>query len=89
MTAFFPFLILIAVFYFLLIRPQQKKMKTHKDMLSKVDKGDTILTTGGMFGRVTNVRDDAFILEIADNVRVKISKSAIHSRQPDGAEQDK
>ncbi len=83
-AAFLPFVILIAVFYFLLIRPQQKKSKEHKEMLGKIEKGDNILTTGGIFGRVTNVREDSLTVEIADNVRVKLTKSAVHSRQPEG-----
>jgi preprotein translocase subunit YajC len=75
-----PLVLLFVVFYFLLIRPQQKKAKDHKQMLSKVEKGDTAITNGGLYGRVTAVSDDTLTLEIADNVRVKIARNAIASR---------
>lgn len=72
-----PLIVLVVIFYFLLIRPQQKKAKEHKQMISTIQKGDNIITTGGIYGRVTAVSDDAFTVEIADNVRVKIAKDAV------------
>ena len=75
-----PLVLLFVVFYFLLIRPQQKKSKDHKEMLSKVEKGDNAVTNGGLYGRVTAVSDDTLTLEIADNVRVKVARQAIASR---------
>lgn len=79
-----PLVILFVIFYFLLIRPQQKKAKEHKQMLSEVKKGDNIVTTGGIYGRVTTVSDDTLMVEIADNVRVKIARDAIAMRKPQG-----
>jgi preprotein translocase subunit YajC len=75
-----PLVLLFVVFYFLLIRPQQKKAKMHKEMLSKVEKGDTAITNGGLYGRVTSVAEDTITLEVADNVRVKVARNAIASR---------
>lgn len=77
-----PLVLLFVVFYFLLIRPQQKKAKMHKEMLSKIEKGDNAITNGGLYGRVTAVAEDTVTLEITDNVRVKIARSAIASRTP-------
>lgn len=79
-----PLIILFVIFYFLLIRPQQKRAKEHKEMLSKVAKGDNIITTGGIHGRVTAVNEDTITVEIADNVRIKVSKEAITVRKPQG-----
>ena len=77
-----PIVIIFLVFYFLLIRPQQKRGKEHKEMLSKVEKGDNIVSTGGLYGRVTSVGEDTVMVEIAENVRVKIAKDAIAVRKP-------
>jgi preprotein translocase subunit YajC len=77
-----PLLLLVVVFYFLMIRPQQKKAKDFKEMLSKIEKGDNIVTTGGIYGRVMAVNDDTLSVEIADNVRVKITKSSVAVRKP-------
>ena len=80
-ASFMPFIILIFVFYFLLIRPQQKKAKDHTGMLEKLQKGDTVVTTGGIYGKVTSIKDDTVGIEIADNVRIKIQKKAVQSRK--------
>jgi len=73
-----PMLILMfAIFYFLLIRPQQKKAKTHREMLNNLRKGDNVLTAGGMFGRVTGLDEQVVILEIAPQVRVKVNRGSI------------
>jgi preprotein translocase subunit YajC len=68
--------------YALLIRPQQRRDKEQRDMLAKIEKGDQIVTTGGIHGKVTGVADDVLTVEIAANVRIKLSKSAVHSRKP-------
>jgi preprotein translocase subunit YajC len=83
-ASFFPFIVLIAVFYFLLIRPQQKKSKDHASMLSKIEQGDNVVTIGGLHGKVMNVRDDNVTLEIAEKVRVKVQKTAIQARKIKG-----
>jgi preprotein translocase subunit YajC len=80
-----PLVLLFVVFYFLLIRPQQKKAKVHKEMLSKVEKGDNAITNGGLYGRVTAVAEDTITLEVADNVRVKVARGAIATRTPKGS----
>jgi preprotein translocase subunit YajC len=75
--AFIPLILMFAIFYFLLIRPQQKKAKAHKQMLSSVRKGDKIVSSGGLHGLVTGVTDDVITMEIAPKVRVKISRGSI------------
>lgn len=73
-----PLLLIFVVFYFLLIRPQQQKAKTHRQMIEGVKKGDQILTGGGIIGRVTRVEADTTILvEIAPNVVVKVERGTI------------
>jgi preprotein translocase subunit YajC len=68
---------MFAIFYFLLIRPQQKKSKQHKAMLGAVRKGDKVITSGGLHGEITGMTDDAVTMEIAPKVRVKVSRGAI------------
>ena len=73
-----PLVLIMGVFYFLLIRPQQKKMKEHQELLKKVTKGDTIITTGGLIGKVIKVIDDNELqVEIGENVKVRILRSGI------------
>ena len=73
----FPLLLIFAIFYFLMIRPQSKKMKEHQAELMAIKKGDDIVTGGGIRGRVTKVSDDEVEVEIASNVRVRVIKSTI------------
>jgi preprotein translocase subunit YajC len=68
---------MFAVMYFLLIRPQQKKQKEHREMLSNLKKGDRIITSGGLYGRITGITDATLTLEIADKVRVKVSRGHV------------
>ena len=68
---------IFAVMYFLMIRPQQRQKKQHQDMLSKISKGDKIVTIGGIHGTVAGVKDNTVILKIADNVKVEVNRSAI------------
>jgi len=68
---------MLAIFYFLLIRPQQKKQKEHKAMLTNLKKGDIIFTAGGIHGKITGLTDTTLTLEVADKVRVKINRSAV------------
>jgi len=73
-----PLLLLLGIFYFLLIRPQQQKVKRHQEMVNAVRRGDTVVTAGGLVGKVTKVKDDNEILvEIADNVQVRVVKSTL------------
>ncbi len=75
--ALLPIILVFAVFYFLLIRPQQKKAKQHREMLSALKKGDRIISSGGMYGVITGITDDSVTMEIAPKVRVKISRGSI------------
>jgi preprotein translocase subunit YajC len=70
-------LAMFAVMYFLLIRPQQKKQKEHREMLGNLKKGDRIITSGGLYGRITGITDATLTLEIADKVRVKVSRGHV------------
>ena len=67
-------MVFVAIFYFLLIRPQQKRVKEQQAMLAKLAAGDEVVTTGGILGRVTEVGDTFVTLEIADGVRIKVQK---------------
>ena len=75
--AFIPLVLMFVIFYFLLIRPQQKKAKDHKETLSSLRKGDNVVTNGGLHGKITSMNEAIVTLEIADKVRVKISRSQI------------
>ena len=77
LSAFIPLILMFAIFYFLLIRPQQKKAKMQKAMLASVRKGDKVVTSGGLHGEITGLTEDAVTMEIAPKVRVKISRGAI------------
>jgi preprotein translocase subunit YajC len=73
-----PLLLLFGIFYFLLIRPQQQRLKAHQQLVASVKRGDTVVTSGGIVGRVAKVKDDGEIMvEIADNVQVRILKSTL------------
>lgn len=75
---FAPLALLFAIFYFLLIRPQQQRVKQHQKMVESVRRGDTVVTAGGLIGRITKVKDDGeVIVEIADNVQVRVLKSTL------------
>jgi preprotein translocase subunit YajC len=76
---FVPLLFLFGVFYFLLIRPQQQKQKEHTAMLSKLDKNDEVITSGGVHGTIVSVGDKTVGLRIADNVKIEIEKTSIAS----------
>lgn len=69
--------ILFAIFYFLLVRPQQKKQKEIKEMLDNLSHGDVVITTGGIHGKITALTDTVVTLEIADKVRIKVARSFI------------
>lgn len=75
--AFIPLILMFAIFYFLLIRPQQKKAKQHKELLASIKKGDQVVSSGGLYGTVTGVTDDVITMEIAPKVRVKVSRGSI------------
>ena len=73
-----PLILLFGIFYFLLIRPQQQRVKTHQQMVEAVRRGDTVVTAGGLIGKVAKVKDDGeLMVEIADNVQVRVLKSTL------------
>jgi preprotein translocase subunit YajC len=73
-----PMVAIMAVFYFLMIRPQQKKAKEHQDMMSNVSRGDTVVTNGGLIGKVVRVVDDhELLVEVGENVRVRVLRQGL------------
>ena len=82
-TLLFPIL-LIAIMYFLMIRPQMKRAKEHKAMLEKLSKGDEVLTNGGIAGRVTDIGENFITIEVADNVQIRVQKGAVGNVLPKG-----
>ncbi|HIJ94602.1 MAG TPA: preprotein translocase subunit YajC [Desulfuromonadales bacterium] len=78
-----PLVFMFAIFYFLLIRPQQKKAKEHKALLDSMKKGDNVITAGGVHGKIVAVDDAIVTLEVANNVNVKITKSFIAAIKKD------
>ena len=75
--AFLPLLIIFAIFYFLLILPQQRKVKKHRDLLKSLEKGKSVVTSGGLHGKITGLTESIATLEIAHNVKVKVSRDQI------------
>ena len=76
-TPLVPIILMLAIMWFFLIRPQQKKQKEHRAMISNLKKGDRIITSGGLYGRITGVSDVALTVEIADKVLVKINRAHV------------
>ncbi|MDX8401285.1 MAG: preprotein translocase subunit YajC [Mariprofundaceae bacterium] len=74
-----PLILIMVIFYFLLIRPQQKRLKQHRAMVESLKKGDRIITNGGIHGTITDVKDDFLKVEIADGVRIRLKRDAVAS----------
>ncbi len=81
---FLPLIALLAVFYFLILRPQQKRAKEHKVMMEALQKGDEVVTAGGVLGKVTKVGEENVGIEIAANVEVQVQKIAVQNVLPKG-----
>jgi preprotein translocase subunit YajC len=79
-TGFIPLILMFVIFYFLLIRPQQKKTKQHREMVSSLKKGDRIITSGGIHGRITGLDETTLTVEISDRVRVKVARGNVGAR---------
>ncbi len=79
-----PMIVLFAVFYFLLIRPQQKRQKEHKNMVEGLAKGDEVVTMGGVLGKITKVEDNFVTLEIASGMEVRLQRASIQALMPKG-----
>ncbi|MGH6734606.1 MAG: preprotein translocase subunit YajC [Methyloceanibacter sp.] len=87
-----PTILIIGIMYFLMIRPQQKRMKEHREMVAGVRRGDTVVTSGGIIGKVTKVEDSELQVEIADGVRIKVLRgtlSEVRGKGDGGAAQPK
>lgn len=82
MQMFLPLAIFVVVFYFFIMRPQKKRQKAMQNMLNSLERGDRVITAGGFFGTIRELKDDSLILEIADGIRVRILKSSISTRVP-------
>ena len=82
-----PYIVIIGVFYFLMIRPQARKAKLHQQMLGQLKKGDDVVTTGGLIGKISGIKDDEITLQVQEGVRVRILRSAVTGLQrPPAAE---
>jgi len=78
----FPLALFVLIFYFFIIRPQKKRQKQHDELLASMTRGDQVVTAGGFFGYIREVKEDSFIIEISDGVKVRILKSSISSKRP-------
>lgn len=78
------FLILFAIMYFILIRPQQKRVKEHRNLVASLGKGDEVVTNGGLLGKITDINDNFATVEVSKGVEVKIQRHAIQSVLPKG-----
>lgn len=91
LISFMPFILIFLIFYFLLIRPQQKRQREQEQMLASIEKGDAVVTAGGMHGKVTGVTEDVLTLEIAalkgERVRVKVARAKIESVKKEKGEE--
>lgn len=72
-----PLILIIAIIYFLIIRPEQRRQRIHRTLLEKLKKGDEVVTVGGMYGRITNLRDERVTLRVAENTKIEVEKSKI------------
>ena len=82
LMTFMPLILMFVIFYFLLIRPQQKKQKEHKQMLDNLTRGDRVVTAGGLHGRVTEVKDDVLTLDLGNEVLVQVGRDFISAIVP-------
>lgn len=78
---FLPFVLIVGIFYFLIIRPMRKRQKSLETLISNLKNGDKVITNGGIHGTIAGVRENIFLLKVADQVKIEISKNAIASRQ--------
>ena len=84
LLSFLPLIVIFVVFYFLLIRPQMKRAKEHKALVSKLATGDEVVTNGGLLGKVTHVGDSFVTVEVAENVKIKLQKHMVANVMPKG-----
>ena len=84
LLTFLPLLLMLAIMYFLFIRPQQKRVKEHAAMVGALKKGDEVVTNGGLGGSITQVHDAFITMKVADNVEVNVQKQAVATLLPKG-----
>ena len=84
LASFLPLVLIFAIFYFLLIAPMRKRQKALQAMIAALKKGDKVVTSGGLYGEVYALEDETLILKVADDVRLKVARSAIASSETDG-----
>jgi preprotein translocase subunit YajC len=84
LMGFLPLILIFAVFYFMLIRPQMKRAKEHRKMVSELAKGDEVVTNGGLLGKITDLGDSFITVELADNVVIKLQRQAVATVMPKG-----
>ena len=84
LMSFLPLIIIFIIFYFLLIRPQMKRAKEHRKLVSELAVGDEIVTNGGLLGKITKVGESFVTVELADNVQIKLQRHAVASVMPKG-----
>jgi preprotein translocase subunit YajC len=84
LATFAPLILIFVVFWFLLIRPQQKKAKEHKSMVGALSKGDEVVTNGGLLGRITTLGDTFVTVELSEGMEVRVQRSAVANLMPKG-----
>lgn len=77
LNQFGPLIFIFAIFYFMIIRPQQKREKDRRTMLANLKEGDEVVTIGGIFGKILNLKDDVVTLDVGDKIKIKVTRSAI------------
>lgn len=87
LMAFLPLVIIMGIFYVLLILPAQRRQKKTREMVNALKNGDKVITTGGLFGTIVGLEGDSIQIRIADQVKVKVLRSAVTGLQPDGKEE--
>ena len=85
-TAFLPIILIALIFYFLIYRPQKKRQKDREALVKQIEKGDKVITASGIHGTVTQVEDSTVLLQVSDNTKIRIEKSAIGTVNPKNAE---
>ena len=78
---FVPFIVIFAIFYFLMIAPMRKRQKALQNMIANLKKGDAVITQGGLYGEVAGLKDDSVILKLGENIKVRVARSAVAGMQ--------
>ena len=84
LMSFLPLIVIFAVFYFMLIRPQMKRAKEHRNLVAELGKGDEVVTNGGLLGKITDLSDAFVTVEIAEGVQIKLQRNAVTTVMPKG-----